>query len=731
MIDGVWQESPDHLAVFADDARGCLYLLTEVDGPPGGRAALEHELIETAHREYVASRGSITLALNQAVRAANSFFYDVNANTAREARRIAGLSAATLRERELFVAQGGPGVVCLVRGRTLRRFPEESPWFTPGPEIEEFPTPGTVPLGLRRDYTPDLFHLSLEPGDVLLLATRYLVHLLSDEELLDALADRPPDEIVDRLEDIAGSTNLAAFAIRLPREAPTVQATPASRPAEVKPAPASKAPVKPASPAPASLALPAPRPPANAPRPLQAGPHAPRPPIAKRIEAMASSWNPDWDRLQVGFYRGANHLLRWLIYALILSARAFLPEPSTRKARGSAQATVNLEGVWHVAVLVLPVLLIGAAGAAWVNFRVETVRAQEAQFNQWVKQANTALDAGKDMAKTDPAAARDQFTRSITFAQQARNLNPNQPAARDVLSLAQDQMDMLNGISIVASLPKFATFADAKSNPTRIIAHWPDIFILDRGLQRILRYVINDAGSAASPASGDGVILKAGDKVGDYGVGELIDIVWIDSGRLVALDRGGLFLYYEPIRGSWTTRLANDTFLWPRVSLAASYMGNLYLLDPSRNQIIKYTAGADGNWSSAVAYLAPGVNVDLSTAVDMVIDGDVWVLRPDGSLWRFTAGKLVDFSTHDLDVPLSKATSLFTSSTLVGLYVVDAGNQRIVQFDKVTGKFARQFRPRAMERDAFSALKAVAVDEANKRLFVINGNQAYLAMIPQ
>ncbi len=167
------------------------------------------------------------------------------------------------------------------------------------------------------------------------------------------------------------------------------------------------------------------------------------------------------------------------------------------------------------------------------------------------------------------------------------------------------------------------------------------------------------------------------------------------------------------------------------MNLASSYVGNLYLVDPPRNQILKYVAASEGVWSSSVTYFAPGVSVDMTSAIDIAIDSDVWVLRGDGAIWRFSAGKLADFTLRDLDTPLSKPSAIFTTQQLAMIYVADAGNQRIVQFDKVTSKFVRQFKPHGQERDAFNALKSIAVDEANKKIFFINGNQAYLATIPQ
>src|SRR5574341_337429 len=221
ILDGTWQEAPDHIAIFDEGSRrGVLYVVVEVAGEADGRDALAHEMIETAHREYAASRGSITLGLSQAIRAVNSFFYDVNVNTPREARRIAGMTAAVLRGNDLFVAQAGPGLMCHLRGNELRRYPADSPWFDPDAAIGGFPPPGAVPIGLRHEYTPDLAHVALEPGDTILLSTRALAHLLTTEEVIDAVSNRHPDEIVENLGDLAGAGDLSVIALGLASERP-------------------------------------------------------------------------------------------------------------------------------------------------------------------------------------------------------------------------------------------------------------------------------------------------------------------------------------------------------------------------------------------------------------------------------------------------------------------------------------------------------------------------------
>jgi hypothetical protein len=202
------------------------------------------------------------------------------------------------------------------------------------------------------------------------------------------------------------------------------------------------------------------------------------------------------------------------------------------------------------------------------------------------------------------------------------------------------------------------------------------------------------------------------------------------GGRLIAVDKTGAFLEYDPSHSTWSAHATKDNSQWKNVDLAATYAGNLYLVDPDRSQILKYVP-AEGAWTSSVTYFAPGVSFDLTNVTDIAIDGDVWLSRGDGSLARFTQGKPNNLTLLNLDTPMTNTVAIVTDQNMSGIYFADAGNQRIVQVDKTSGKFLHQYKPSGQYRDAFKSLKALAVDEPDKKFFFVNGNQAYLANIPQ
>ncbi len=788
IMDGAWQESPDNIAAFDEAslfgeglARGSLYIVTEVAGESEGRDVLARELVETVRREYATSRGSISLALTQAMRAANEFFFATNANLPPDARRIAGMTAAILRDDELFIAQAGPGMVCLMRGEELQRYPETSSWFMADESAvaewlasRDFATPGAVPIGLRRTYTPDLFHASMQSGDTIILSTRTLAHLLSAEELRDTLGHRHPDEIVASLEDLAGAADLSVIALRVAGEpvAPTIAVGTKSKLPIFAPLPqeeeVASSPFIPSVPLTPLLTHPE-RSVSGAegqergegvtgvrgeaePTPQHAEPtkeelahqRAQAERAAERrakvrstmlragagtIGAFAGVFGRiNWTGIGNAADRAIDGTLRSIARTISFLIRAVVPGEPEEQATAPATPAPSRSSAWQLASIVFPILLIVAGVIMWVSYRAEQQRIRDLEVTRLVEDAGKALDRAKQLEPTDKNAARDPAQNAMDLAKQALTKSPGNVKANTIYNDASDLLDRLKGIAAVFAQPLF-TFSDPRANPTRIVAQYPNIFILDRGTSRIHRYTITEAGTVATPVSGDGVILKTGEKISDRIVGQLIDLALVDSARLVALDRNGGFLQYDIARSIWSARGAGDPAPWARVNLATSFNGNMYLVDAPRNQILKYVPNQEGWWTSSVTFFVPGASLDLSNVVDLSIDADVWLLRSNGSILQCNTARCNESAIRDLDAPLSKPVAGFTSQTLPALYVADAGNQRIVQIDKGTSRFARQFKPSAQNPDVFKSLKTLTADE--KKFYWISENKAYLANIPQ
>ncbi|UCC76830.1 MAG: hypothetical protein JSW37_00270, partial [Anaerolineales bacterium] len=125
-----------------------------------------------------------------------------------------------------------------------------------------------------------------------------------------------------------------------------------------------------------------------------------------------------------------------------------------------------------------------------------------------------------------------------------------------------------------------------------------------------------------------------------------------------------------------------------------------------------------------------GTDVSVRSAVDVAIDGNVYVLHSDGVIAKYQEGSPVPFVQSNMDEPLEAPRSIFVTGFMDEggyVYVADAGNQRIVQLSKA-GEFIRQFRARDAKN--MRDLRGLFVDEEQKQLFLTDGSKLYLVSLP-
>lgn len=781
VVDGIWQDMPDQVATFDEErlgaqvsGRGSLYVLLDVSGEIEGRAEIERELIETVRREYAARRGSITFGLSEALRAANAMLYQFNLSSEREARRMAGISAVTLRGQDLYVAQAGPAVVYAEIGEVLHRYPAESEWFTEDQPPLSPQGNASAPLGLHREFACDLFHAVVTAGDVLVLATRALTQLVSTEELAQAFVNHGAQDIADFLEEIANGSDLCALVAELvdPRDlgktVPQAQAVevvsefsleaPEPEP-EVEPEPelsmAIEEPPRAETIEPVAPELAAPAEPSE--EQLARLREERRQQRAARINTVGQVFGGlgsgfvallalgggllvlvghllaravgvvDWQRVSGSLNRLLNMLFGAVWRLLSLLVRLVLPGAPSKQAallpRRASREPLWLRGV----AVVLPVVFVGLAFGIY--------KQQDLTREKQSTQLIAAADKLEKTAENNPdkTEARKQLNQALVEIRQARDFGDT-PDARNVFFKIQDQLNEADGIGVLYAISPIATIKNSGSDLAQVLPDGHDIYIFDRGTQRVYRYTVNDSATQSQPASGDGTILQVGDKVDDGAVDQIRDIVWADStgsttGGLVAIG-GSALLEYDASGSTWHATKLGDAAQWGSIRAAASFLGNVYLLDASKNQIWKYVPTASGYSQQSVPYLPANSSTSFSRVVDLAVDGDVWALTSDGSVLRFRGGQRLSFDLSGLDTPLKNPVSLYTRPEVDSIYIADAGNQRLVEFDK-NGRFVRAFKPNAQAGESFSALKTLLASETERKFYFVGDNTLYIANLPK
>jgi hypothetical protein len=155
--------------------------------------------------------------------------------------------------------------------------------------------------------------------------------------------------------------------------------------------------------------------------------------------------------------------------------------------------------------------------------------------------------------------------------------------------------------------------------------------------------------------------------------------------------------------------LGMNTFLRP----GTRGLYNLYIVDPSEDQIRAYSPAADGSGFPARAMPWLATARDVSGMTSTYVDGDLFA-TVDGELIRFVGGKSEGWEASAPEDKLLRPAPTFSLVTSGSarregvVYALDKPNARIIALDKVDGDFVAQYRIAGGRRD-WSDLRAMYV----------------------
>jgi hypothetical protein len=368
--------------------------------------------------------------------------------------------------------------------------------------------------------------------------------------------------------------------------------------------------------------------------------------------------------------------------------------------------------------------------------RIQYERSRQARLTQFVQ----AAEAAKASAESSPAVGeqRARLREAVVALDQALLLKPGDQALtaeRDTLQGTLDQKNLLSRLFYFGKLEEFPDVGDVKCQLSTVVVHGIDVYVLDVGTDRVYKYLLTPTRDGFQDTPGEHVLVRKGDQHGTIVLDELLDITWADPGEglagegLLIVDKKGQVLRYDPAAGLEISVVA-DSGSWRSPTAAATFIANLYLLDPPANAVLKYERTSAGYDAPSSNYFGTEASANVVSGVDLAIDGSVYVLNADGTIFKYFKGAGVPFPLTNLDEPPREACCIFASgeSDQEGyVYVADTGNRRILRFSK-EGVFLRQYRGR--DPQEMSALRGLFVDEADQRLYITDGNTLYWAKLP-
>ncbi len=315
--------------------------------------------------------------------------------------------------------------------------------------------------------------------------------------------------------------------------------------------------------------------------------------------------------------------------------------------------------------------------------------------------------------------AKDLANQALT-ADVERTLAPD---INRLLSQIGREEDRLNRVRTVVTS---ATIGDFDSAGVGSAAEQMDVrvdakYVIDATTGRVVSFETARQGAT---------VLRKGDVVSSITVQDPIAVVNRALNVLVLDSRYNL-VSLQPDQNPRLLRITG-TETWRTPVAFDNFNNNFYVLDPGANAIHKYQATAGGYEVAPSSYLPATTDVDLSSAIDMAIDGDIFVLMSDASVLRLRGGQRETFEIKGLDGDTLKATRLFTEVETDSLYLIDSANKRIVEIDKreeTAGEFVRQFKYAGSD-DFFADIRSIWVSEIDGKLIVLGRDSVRQFVLP-
>ncbi len=184
-------------------------------------------------------------------------------------------------------------------------------------------------------------------------------------------------------------------------------------------------------------------------------------------------------------------------------------------------------------------------------------------------------------------------------------------------------------------------------------------------------------------------LLRPGQTIAGATVGALVGGAWRGDGPVV-IDAERAYTF-DAVRGEWDWEALGTVEGVPvtgDVVAIGVFDLNLYVLDGASGKIFKF-AGGDyesdpEDWAQSQA------SEELMRASDVMIDGNILVLLPDGSILRFFLNAVDSLVQPKIQPAFDSASELVSTSS--GYYIVNGSDGRVAQVSE-DGTLVQQFTP--------------------------------------
>ncbi len=262
------------------------------------------------------------------------------------------------------------------------------------------------------------------------------------------------------------------------------------------------------------------------------------------------------------------------------------------------------------------------------------------------------------------------------------------------------------------------------------------IYLLDKNLGVL--YQMPQGGGTLT------AMLKPNDMMGDVQIAKVHDIAWrIDGVVAVAQSsNNGAFVYLFRNGENWNYSILAGSLEWQLAEhdmRLHSYSGNLYIWGVTPNNILRFLSAQIADFPTP--WIQNDGGVDATAAVDMGIDGRIYLLMPNGMIHVYFAppdgerGYEKSIELQNVVPPIQTISRMVVTGEgdAGSFFLLDSYFSRIIQVEKRTGKFIQQIMLPPESTLSFDDLTALAIDETGARpvIYMANRDVVYKAPLPE
>lgn len=349
-------------------------------------------------------------------------------------------------------------------------------------------------------------------------------------------------------------------------------------------------------------------------------------------------------------------------------------------------------------------LLIFSAGLARENIKNKKEKKQAAlsELTAAIGQKENQIDAS--LLYNNEAGAKKLLAEvKELLAKLPRENQEQKDQYNKLMAKYQVQIEKISRV-IRAEAAEVANFANLNANagPTNLILAQEKIFAADAERKTIYRIDLKTKLTTAINLTAENI-----NRLDFPNLGKDNSISYFNVSNIIILD-------------GQTEKLSFLEINYPakrqKIIDFKEYNNRYYLADAANGQIYRFSKSGSKLTGASAWLNSPE---DLSNVTSLNIDGNVYLLKNNGEIAQYGKGKKQEFSRSPIEPDFSRAAKLIISEAQNYFYIFEPALKRLAVFNK-SGNFISQY-----SSDKLNDLKDVQIDEANKKIYFLNGAAVY------